>query len=144
MDNYARKCTAWLLKKNPELLSHHLNTICKSKDISVEGMDVEDVEKLLLGAVEESIANKKSSAMKCPKCGEHSVVFFELQMRSADEGASVFYSCDHCLHSWKERWWYDIFLKSIIIKHMSTNASLTSLHKRSLKCFTNPLPNEFL
>lgn len=38
--------------------------------------------------------------MKCPKCGAEEVSYNSAQLRSADEGQTVFYSCDEC--DWKE------------------------------------------
>lgn len=35
---------------------------------------------------------------QCPQCGNHEMKFYTLQLRSADEGATVFYRCDKCGH----------------------------------------------
>lgn len=35
---------------------------------------------------------------KCPKCGNDTMTFFTLQLRSADEGSTVFYECPRCAH----------------------------------------------
>ncbi|KAL8678962.1 MAG: hypothetical protein Q9186_004730 [Xanthomendoza sp. 1 TL-2023] len=32
----------------------------------------------------------------CPQCGMQEVRFYTQQLRSADEGTTVFYSCDQC------------------------------------------------
>ena len=32
----------------------------------------------------------------CPKCDHPQMTFFTMQLRSADEGATVFYSCPNC------------------------------------------------
>lgn len=34
--------------------------------------------------------------MKCPKCGAEGMLYNTAQLRSADEGQTVFYSCDSC------------------------------------------------
>lgn len=34
----------------------------------------------------------------CPECGNPEMKFYTLQLRSADEGATVFYRCDKCGH----------------------------------------------
>ncbi|CDH13222.1 DNA-directed RNA polymerase I subunit RPA12 [Zygosaccharomyces bailii] len=33
---------------------------------------------------------------KCPKCGNDEMHYHTLQLRSADEGATVFYTCTNC------------------------------------------------
>ncbi|KAL9642732.1 hypothetical protein ABK040_009809 [Willaertia magna] len=38
---------------------------------------------------------------QCPKCGHHERKFFTMQLRSADEGQTVFYECMKC--GFKER-----------------------------------------
>ncbi|TDH72848.1 hypothetical protein CCR75_000576 [Bremia lactucae] len=34
----------------------------------------------------------------CPKCGNREMEFYTLQLRSADEGQTVFYECKKCGH----------------------------------------------
>ncbi|KAF9466861.1 DNA-directed RNA polymerase I kDa polypeptide, partial [Collybia nuda] len=38
---------------------------------------------------------------KCPSCGNLQAYSKELQLRSADEGSTVFYSCTACKHGWR-------------------------------------------
>ncbi|KAL0486616.1 DNA-directed RNA polymerase I subunit RPA12 [Acrasis kona] len=35
---------------------------------------------------------------ECPKCKHHEMRYFTMQLRSADEGQTVFYECSKCLH----------------------------------------------
>jgi DNA-directed RNA polymerase subunit M/transcription elongation factor TFIIS len=103
MDNYARQCIKWLIENDRGLLAHYVNTICGSNDISVEKMDVDGVERVILDATFGSKMKREEDGIKCKSCGKNTVTFFEVQARSADEGASVFYSCTNCLAHWKQR-----------------------------------------
>ncbi|KAK0464814.1 transcription factor S-II-domain-containing protein [Armillaria novae-zelandiae] len=37
----------------------------------------------------------------CPNCGHMEAYSKELQLRSADEGSTVFYTCASCKHGWR-------------------------------------------
>lgn len=41
-------------------------------------------------------ADEATIKEKCPKCGNEEMRFSTLQMRSADEGTTVFYTCPQC------------------------------------------------
>jgi DNA-directed RNA polymerase I subunit RPA12 len=38
----------------------------------------------------------------CPKCGHHKASFYTMQLRSVDEGQTVFYECLKCQHTWSQ------------------------------------------
>ncbi|SMQ53859.1 unnamed protein product [Zymoseptoria tritici ST99CH_1A5] len=38
--------------------------------------------------------------VQCENCGEPRVTFYEKQLRSADEGSTIFYTCPACNHKW--------------------------------------------
>ena len=51
----------------------------------------------------EELAEKAQDALatvneECPKCGHIGLKFYTMQLRSVDEGATVFYSCPECKH----------------------------------------------
>ncbi len=37
----------------------------------------------------------------CIRCGNPEVYYYTMQLRSVDEGSTVFYSCPKCKHKWK-------------------------------------------
>jgi DNA-directed RNA polymerase III subunit RPC11 len=41
-------------------------------------------------------------AVTCPSCQADQAYFVEVQTRSADEPATLFYKCVDCGHRWKE------------------------------------------
>lgn len=47
-----------------------------------------------------SFQNKTSCV--CEKCGNNEAWFNEVQIRSADEPATLFYCCTKCGHRWRE------------------------------------------
>lgn len=100
MDDYTLDCIRWLLENNTELLAQYVHKICGA-NISVVGMDACDVRKIIVDATKDNKQDK--TGIKCKKCGENTVTFLEVQARSADEGASVYYSCSSCLSHWKQR-----------------------------------------
>lgn len=38
----------------------------------------------------------------CEKCGNPQTRYYTQQLRSADEGSTVFYTCPKCSHKWNE------------------------------------------
>ena len=59
--------------------------------------------KLLYDKVEEgSVASmKQDAAITCKKCGSSEITMAMAQTRSADEGATVFFTCMRCNQKWK-------------------------------------------
>jgi len=55
-------------------------------------------------ANEDDEAGSKNAtiAETCPKCGHDTANFYTLQLRSVDEGSTVFYVCQKCKHKWSQ------------------------------------------
>ena len=48
------------------------------------------------------LASRHACAAPCPKCQHRGAYFQEIQTRSADEPATLFFRCVKCAHNWKE------------------------------------------
>ncbi|KPM44365.1 hypothetical protein AK830_g2159 [Neonectria ditissima] len=48
-----------------------------------------------------NIQTQSTVRQTCPNCGQEEVKYSNVQLRGADEGSTVIYSCD-CGHSWHE------------------------------------------
>jgi len=46
-------------------------------------------------------ADQATVSEQCPKCNHDRASFYTMQLRSADEGQTVFYTCLKCSHKWR-------------------------------------------
>ncbi|KFM27497.1 DNA-directed RNA polymerase III subunit RPC10 [Auxenochlorella protothecoides] len=67
------------------------------KRVQLKRKEVDDV----LGG-EEAWANVQKTDVTCPKCTYHQAYFMEIQIRSADEPATLFFKCVQCAAQWRE------------------------------------------
>lgn len=59
-----------------------------------------DVNSFVIGDSDMVFTNKTEA--KCEKCGHNEAFFNEIQIRSADEPATLFYCCCKCKYRWRE------------------------------------------
>ncbi|KAL4935123.1 hypothetical protein BDV06DRAFT_229118 [Aspergillus oleicola] len=50
----------------------------------------------------ETVGSGPHIEMDCPKCPSKDVMYAQVQLRSADEGSTIFYTCMKCGHKWQE------------------------------------------
>jgi len=55
-----------------------------------------------VGAAEEVTRERATVDEKCPKCKHKGLNFYTMQLRSADEGQTVFYECPKCAHTFSQ------------------------------------------
>jgi len=54
---------------------------------------------------EEDVQQDATIRQTCEKCGQEEVRYYTQQLRSADEGSTVFYTCPNCGHKWNTNNW---------------------------------------
>ncbi|EIE23460.1 hypothetical protein COCSUDRAFT_28851 [Coccomyxa subellipsoidea C-169] len=68
-----------------------------TRAVPLKKKEVDDV----LGG-EDAWKNVQKTNVPCPKCGHTAAYFMEVQTRSADEPATLFFKCEKCAHNWRE------------------------------------------
>ncbi|EZG45940.1 DNA-directed RNA polymerase subunit [Gregarina niphandrodes] len=53
-------------------------------------------------SLEKELAKNPKTPAVCPECSHKEAYFYQLQIRSGDEGATTFFQCTHCHARWKE------------------------------------------
>ena len=87
--------------KNKEFLPHDLAYMAKEEIFADRWKDIIDKQKLKLKAAYEVKQVSMTDAIKCGKCRNNKVSYYELQIRSGDEGITQFFSCITCGHRWR-------------------------------------------
>jgi DNA-directed RNA polymerase I subunit RPA12 len=55
--------------------------------------NVQDVE-------DDDLQGEQTIDKTCPKCGNKQMKYYTVQIRSVDEGSTVFYTCEQCGHKY--------------------------------------------
>lgn len=63
--------------------------------------EIIDKQKLKLKAAYEVKQVSMTDSIKCGKCKQNKISYYELQIRSGDENMTQFFSCISCGHRWK-------------------------------------------
>lgn len=76
-------------------LEHEVRTVLTTGAVGGAG-DVDDRE--AAAAAQGKNAERALVAEQCERCNHPEMYYYTMQLRSADEGQTVFYECSHCGH----------------------------------------------
>lgn len=65
-------------------------------------MTAEDIRRGLKTQTEDVVGQRPVTNKACPKCDHPKAEFYNIQMRSADEGETTFYMCKGCGCNFKD------------------------------------------
>jgi DNA-directed RNA polymerase subunit M len=67
----------------------------------VVSQDIEKTPRDKIVVVEDDSIPMPTTSASCPKCGHNEAYYWTLQTRRGDEGATEFYRCTKCKHTWR-------------------------------------------
>lgn len=84
-----------------EFTPHELAYMSYDEIFPERWKDIIDKQKLRLKAAYEIKQVSMTDSIKCGKCKNNKISYYELQIRSGDESMTQFFSCMTCGHKWK-------------------------------------------
>jgi DNA-directed RNA polymerase subunit M/transcription elongation factor TFIIS len=87
--------------KNKEFLPHKLPYMSCEEIFPEKGKTIIEKQKLKFKAAYEIKQVSMTDTIKCGKCKNNKISYYELQTRSGDEAITQFYNCIICGHKWK-------------------------------------------
>lgn len=100
-DSYIGNTNMLQRLKDKEFLPHDLAYLAKEDMFPERWKDIIDKQKLKFKAAYEIKQVSMTDAVKCSRCKNNKVSYYELQIRSSDEPATQFFNCIICSHRWK-------------------------------------------
>lgn len=87
--------------KKRDFLPHELAYMSCEEVFPERWVEIIEKQKLKFKAAYEIKQVSMSDAIKCGKCKNNKVSYYELQTRSGDEAMTVYFNCICCGHKWK-------------------------------------------
>ena len=87
--------------KNREFVPHELAYMSKEDMLPERWKDIIDKHKLRLKAAYEVKQVSMTDAIKCGKCKNNKISYYEMQIRSGDENMTQFFTCISCGNKWR-------------------------------------------
>lgn len=87
--------------KTREILPHNLPYMTVEEIFPEKWNNIIEKQKLKFKEAYEIKQVSMSEVVRCGRCKNYKVTFYELQTRSADEPATTFYTCLYCGNKWK-------------------------------------------
>lgn len=100
-DSYVQNTGLLERLQNNEMKPHDLPYMRKEELFPERWQQILDKQKLKLKDAYEIKQVSMTDAIKCGKCKNNKISYYELQIRSGDENMTQFFSCISCGHKWK-------------------------------------------
>ena len=87
--------------KNRELIPHKLPYMTCDEIFPEKWLNIIEKQKLKFKAAYEIKQVAMTDSIKCGKCKNNKISYYELQTRSGDEAMTCYFNCLVCSHKWK-------------------------------------------